>query len=191
MEAIRIPAVLLAIGLLASAGCYRQARYQVLIPSDEPLVTSRGAVRIRPMRFELVKVEGIPEASWLAGRSPREQALFTRDKAVFTAIYEARLAELCHEHGLRVVSDRDQDALEVRPFALDLSPGFWAFIGLDAAGRIEVDFADPAEDGRRSAIEVTDRVKAELWTASSESRMRKLAAAMAEQTMKYLAQEVL
>jgi hypothetical protein len=179
------------LALLGASGCYRQARYEVLIPSEEHLMAQRGAVLIQPMRFDHVSVEGIPEGAWLIGRSPREQAFFQRDKAILTAVYHARLVELCRDRGLRVVTHGDDDALEVRPFVLDLSPGFWAFVGSDAIGRMEVDFADPSDDGRRAAIEVTDRVKAELWTASSESRMRKLGAAMAEQTMKYLAQQVL
>jgi hypothetical protein len=110
---------------------------------------------------------------------------------VLTSVYRARLAELCQANGMRVIDRAEDGALIIRPNARELTPGFWAFVGSDAMGKLQVDFADPSEAAPLAQIDVTDRVKAEMWTASSNSRIRRLAAAMAEQTMKYLAKNLI
>ena len=177
--------------VLALTGCCRQARYEVVVPTQGRLAARNSNVLIEPVRFDQLLVEGIPEAYWLASHSPRDQRLFAENKYVLMSVYRERLAALCEARGLRVVDQPEEDTLVIRAHARELTPGFWAFIGSDAMGRLQVDFADPTDATPRAAISVTDRVKAEMWTASSEIRVRKLAAAMAEQTMKYLAKNLI
>jgi hypothetical protein len=172
-----------------AAGCYRQARFTVVQAAPASLLRGHSTVYIAPLSLEALRVEGVPEATWLAAQSPRQQRIYSGDRALYLEEYRQELARALGARGVSLAPAPDGRALIVRPELLEVSPGFWAFVGRDASGLLQVDVLD-GDSAPLDQIRVTDRVKADLGTTSTTSRMRKLALAMADETAKYVAARV-
>jgi hypothetical protein len=175
---------------LLSLGCYRQARYDVVQQSPAGLLAGYRKVFVPSIDLRALHVEGVPEPEWFAARGARQQRIYTGDRALLASEFRERLREALAKNGYLMVDQPAADALTLRARVLDYWPGFWAFVGSDAKIRMRVELADAPMGAPLDTIELTDRVKAEMWTASTTNRARRLADAMAGLTARYVAERV-
>jgi hypothetical protein len=179
---------LLCITLALASGCYRQARLDIVQQSPAGLLTGYQKVFLAPLRMDGMLVEGVPEPQWFAAQGPRQQRIYAQDRALLAVEYQSRLRDALERAGIVVVAQPASDVLTVRGAVCDYWPGFWAFVGSDAKLRMVLEIADDPAGAPLDRVELSDRVKAEMWSASTTNRVRRLADALASLTARYVNQ---
>lgn len=158
--------------LAALAACgppYRILRLAV----PNPLLRA-GSFSVEPIHYEMLSVGGMPEAAYLAGKTPEQIASFTTDKVETAGRFVASLMGAAANNGQRMIAGPPPDAntFVIRPFAIFYEPGVYAYAfarNTELELRVQV---LTAQGTMLDEIATRAVVAASLYNPSSGGRMR-------------------
>jgi len=180
MQTSSLPLVPLAIALL----CACSPRVTVVKPTNR--IHTDTKFLVEPLHFEGSKIDGVPEAQWLAGKPEDQRKLWEESRAGMIAAYAERV------HGdaaLRVV---DEGPLGPNTFALranveTIEAGFFQGVGVVKETEVRLDVQIVDDQGAIvHEFRLRSVVPAGATNPSIGGRVRSAATDLAANTAKYL-----
>jgi hypothetical protein len=182
------------LGLAAGAGAALGAidcgpPYRYLRQSFPSSLLGAQRVALEPVHFEGLRVGDLPEAVYLASKTPQQQASFEADKQEFANRFLAWMAQRSPVP-IIVGPPPDPGTLILRPIMVHYEPGFFAYVvnrGTEVDMNLQVVRADGAT---LEEIALRAVVQASMVNAASGTRMRLAGEQMGDFVAEYLQHRV-
>lgn len=155
---------------LFASGCGH--RWMVVRQAAPNPLTGANRFALDAVHYETLRVGGISEAEYLAGKTPEQQASFQADKQGFMQQFGSALVEKAQGLQIAGMPAPDAQTFVVKPTLTWIEPGFYAGVARhDTEAEINIQIF--TQQGQIvDEIVVRSRIAATLTNPSSGGRLR-------------------
>jgi len=141
---------------------------------------------VEPIHFEGMLVGNETEESWMARKTPEQQASYQQDRQAMVDGFVERVASRSPSMNIIAGPPPTPDTFIVRPHMVFLEPGFFAYF-VNRATRVRMNVQLLSQQGQvLDEFIVEDAVAANIYNPSTGGRMRTAAVHLANYVARYL-----